>query len=83
MLSSMLPTVTSSAAIPDQVLTLSFSPLWVPALFLAALTLACGALWFLAQADRVSRRARAPREEAPALFVARGPLHHEPSGHAA
>lgn len=81
MFASMLPNFVSSASLPDQVLTLSFSPLWVPALFVAALTLACGALWFLAHADRVGRRTTARHAEAP-LF-SRGPLHGEPSGHAA
>src|SRR5690606_2672498 len=47
MLSSVVPTLTS-AAIPDQSVTLTLSPFWVSSLFLTALVLACGALWFLA-----------------------------------
>jgi len=77
----MLPVVAASAAVPQQVVTLSFSPLWVPSLFVAALTLACGALWFLAGADRASRRS-VPAHVPVRLAFAR-PLHREQGSHAA
>ncbi|HEY8516522.1 MAG TPA: hypothetical protein VIS07_13505 [Candidatus Binatia bacterium] len=59
MLSSVVPTLTS-AAIPDQSVTLTLSPFWVSSLFLTALVLACGALWFLANMYRESHRRTAP-----------------------
>ncbi|MEW6271285.1 MAG: hypothetical protein AB1689_18545 [Thermodesulfobacteriota bacterium] len=55
MLSSIVP-ILSSAAIPEQTVTLTISPFWLSSLFLTALALACGALWFLAHMDRESHR---------------------------
>lgn len=80
MLNSMLPVLASSAAIPEQVVTLTFSPFWVPSLFLTALTLACGALWFLAGADREARRTAIA---APLRLAFTRTLHREHGSHAA
>jgi hypothetical protein len=77
----MLPVLASSAAIPQQVVTLTFSPLWVPLLFVAALTLTCAALWFLAGADRAAHRTAAVPAPIRLAFVR--PLHGEHGSRAA
>lgn len=56
MVTSVIPLLSSSAAIPEQTMSLAFSPLWLTSLFVTALALSCGVLWLLANADRVSRR---------------------------
>lgn len=58
MLSSIVPAL-STAAIPEQTVTLTISPFWLSSLFLTALALTCGVLWFLAQMDRESHRTTA------------------------
>lgn len=56
MLTSALPLVASSAAIPTQVMTLTLNPVWSATLFLTALVLTCGALWLLKNVELESRR---------------------------
>lgn len=55
MLTSVLPVLASSAAIPDQVMTLTFSPVWTIALFATALALTCGLMWLLKNLEHESR----------------------------
>jgi hypothetical protein len=55
-LTSVLPVVTSTAAIPAQTVTLTFSPVWTVTLFAAALVFACGALWMLRNVEIRSRK---------------------------
>lgn len=55
MLTSAIPVLASSAAIPDQMVTLTFSPVWTVVLFAAALALTCGAMWLLRDVERRSR----------------------------
>ena len=57
MVTSVLPVVSSSAAIPGQVVTLTIDPVWSVALFGTALVLACGLLWLLKNVENASRRA--------------------------
>ena len=56
MLTSVLPVLASSAAIPSQVVTLTFSPVWTVTLFAAALVFTCGALWMLRNVELGSRK---------------------------
>lgn len=46
MLTSVMPAL-APAAIPDQVVTLTFSPVWTVMLFAASLALTCGLMWLL------------------------------------
>lgn len=55
MLTSVIPVLGSQAAIPDQVVTLTFSPMWTVVLFAAALALTCGAMWLLKNVEQRSR----------------------------
>ncbi|MFN8602727.1 MAG: hypothetical protein U0842_19865 [Candidatus Binatia bacterium] len=47
MLTSVMPVLASPAAIPDQVVTLTFGPMWTVLLFAASLALTCGLMWLL------------------------------------
>lgn len=55
MLTSVLPVLASSAAIPSQTVTLTFNPIWSVTLFGTALVLTCGVLWLLKNVERKSR----------------------------
>ena len=55
MFSSILPVVASSAAIPNQTLTLTINPIWSVALFGSALVFTCAVLWLLKNVERSSR----------------------------
>lgn len=55
MLTSAIPVMAFPAAIPDQVVTLTFSPVWTVVLFAVALALTCGAMWLLRNVERRSR----------------------------
>jgi hypothetical protein len=63
MVTSILPVLASPAAIPSQAMTLTFSPIWMVALFGTALVLTCGAMWLLKNVERQSRSV--PRERRP------------------
>lgn len=58
MLTSVMPIMASSAAIPDQVLTLTLSPVWTVVLFVAALALTCSLMWLLKNVEHDSRSGR-------------------------
>ena len=68
MLTSVVPIMASPAAIPDQVVTLTFSPVWTAVLFVAALALACGAMWLLKGLERRSRTATRERASVTPIF---------------
>jgi hypothetical protein len=68
MLTSVLPVVASSAAIPDQLVTLTFNPIWTIALFAVSLVLACGAMWLLKDLERQSRNATRGRTSVTVAF---------------
>jgi len=79
-LSSILPVLASTAAIPSQTVTLTINPFWSVALFGTALVLTCGVLWLLKNVERSSRsasRQQRPRSvafpRAPRHAVAGGP----------
>lgn len=57
MVTSVLPVLASSAAIPTQVVTLTLDPVWSVALFGTALVLTCGILWLMKNVERGSRQA--------------------------
>lgn len=59
MLTSMMPIVASSAAIPDQVVTLTLSPIWSVVLFVASLALTCGLMWLLKNVEHDARSGHA------------------------
>lgn len=81
MLTSVLPVLASPAAIPDQVVTLTFSPVWTIALFATALVLTCGAMWLLKNVERKSRTAS--RDRAPLTIVFPRPGRPVVAGHRA
>lgn len=56
MVTSVLPMVASSAAIPEHVVTLTLDPMWSATLFLTALVLTCGGLSLLKNVELRSRR---------------------------
>ena len=58
MLTSVMPIMPSSAAIPDQVVTLTLSPVWSVVLFAAALVLTCGVMWLLKNVEHDTRTGR-------------------------
>ena len=55
MLTSVIPIMASGAAIPDQVVTLTLSPIWSVVLFVASLALTCSLMWLLKNVERDSR----------------------------
>jgi hypothetical protein len=59
MFTSVMPIMASSAAIPDQVVTLTISPVWTVALFVASLALTCGLLWLLKNVEHDTRSGQA------------------------
>jgi hypothetical protein len=61
MLTSVMPIMASSAAIPDQVVTLTLSPIWSVVLFVASLALTCGLMWLLKNVEHDSRSGHADR----------------------
>jgi len=56
MVTSVLPLVASSAAIPERMVTLTLDPFWSAILFVTALVLTCGALSLLKGLELRSRR---------------------------
>jgi hypothetical protein len=72
--SSILPVVASSAAIPSQALTLTYAPLWSVALFGSALVFTCGLLWMLKNVERRSRSV--PRRRTPVSLGFPPPPRH-------
>ncbi|MBY0278620.1 hypothetical protein K2Z84_25080 [Candidatus Binatia bacterium] len=81
MLTSMMPVLASSAAIPDQVVTLTFNPTWTFVLFAAALALTCSAMWLLKNVERRSRNVT--RERTPLTIVFPRPGRPVVAGHRA
>ncbi len=59
MLTSVMPIMASSAAIPEQVVTLTISPVWTVVLFVAALALTCGLMWLLKNVEHDTRTGQA------------------------
>jgi len=68
MLTSVIPVLGAPAAIPDQVVTLTFSPVWTAVLFAVALTLTCGAMWLLRNVERRSRTVKRDRATVTPLY---------------
>lgn len=56
MVTSVLPVLASSAAIPTQAVTLTLDPVWSVALFGTAVVLVCGLLWLLKGVEQSSRK---------------------------
>jgi len=79
MLSSAIPALASPAAIPNQVVTLTFGPVFSVVLFAAALALACGAMWLLRNVEQRSRTA--PRDGASATPIYPRPGRPAVAGH--
>ncbi|MBM4246037.1 MAG: hypothetical protein FJ148_19925 [Deltaproteobacteria bacterium] len=79
MFSSAIPALTSPAAIPNQVVTLTFGPVWTVVLFAAALALTCGAMWLLRSLEQRSRTA--PRGRASATPIYPRPGRPAAAGH--
>ena len=59
MLTSVMPVLASPAAIPDQVVTLTFSPVWSVLQFAVSLALTCGVLWLLKNVEHDTRSGHA------------------------
>lgn len=59
MLTSVIPVLASPAAIPTQVVTLTFSPVWTVLLFVASLALTCGVMWLLKNVEHDARSGHA------------------------
>mgnify|MGYP000517407237 CR=1 FL=1 len=78
MVTSILPMLASVAAIPDQTLTLTFSPIWTSALFALALVLTCGVLWLLRKVESSSRVPS--RERTPLSLAFPRPARHAVAG---
>lgn len=79
MLTSLVPVLASPAAIPDQVVTLTFSPVWTLLLFAAALTVTCAAMWLLKGVERRSRNIA--RTRATVIPIHAHPGHPAVAGH--
>jgi hypothetical protein len=71
---SILPMLAPVAAIPEQTLTLTFSPLWTSALFASVLVVTCAMLWLLRNVERSSRATRRERTQVSMGFP-RPPRH--------